>query len=62
MDYLLNRFKEATTWQGLIAIVTGLGVSLSPEMSAAIVSLGVAAFGLISIFIKERGAKDLSEK
>ncbi len=58
MDYLLNRLKEATTWQGLIAIITGLGVSLSPDMSAAVVTVGVALFGLVSVILKERGAND----
>lgn len=58
MDYMVQRLKEPTTWQGIVTIVTGFGVAISPELSASIVAVGVAAFGIVSVVIKERGAKD----
>ena len=62
MNYLLNRLKEASTWQGIIAIVTGFGVTLSPDLREAIASLGVALFALVSVVLKERGSDDVKRK
>jgi hypothetical protein len=58
MDYFLNRFKEASTWQGLITIVASFGVVVSPELSEAIIGGGVALFGIVSVVLKERGSED----
>lgn len=58
MEYLLNRFKEPSTWQGIIAIVASFGVALSPELAEAIIAGGVALFGLVSVVLKERGSED----
>jgi hypothetical protein len=49
---------ELSTWQGIIAIVTGFGVALSPELGEAIAILGVAVFGVVSVITKERGSDD----
>jgi ribosomal protein L11 len=58
MQYLINRLMELSTWQGIIAIVTGFGVALSPELGEAIATLGVAVFGVVSAITKERGSDD----
>lgn len=58
MQYLLKRLKELSTWQGIIAIVTGFGVSISPDLREAIATLGVAVFATVSIVLKERGSDD----
>lgn len=58
MDFLMQRLKEPSTWQGIIAIITGFGVALSPELSAAIISTAAAIFGVVSVILKERGAED----
>lgn len=58
MQYLINRLMELSTWQGIIATVTGFGVALSPELGEAIASLGVAVFGVVSVIMKERGSDD----
>jgi len=58
MQYLINRLMELSTWQGIIAIVTGFGVALSPELGEAIAILGVAVFGVASVIAKERGSDD----
>lgn len=49
----LARWKEASTWRGLIAVFTALGVSLSPEQITAIVSAGMGLAGLIGIFTSD---------
>jgi len=58
MDALFNRLKEVSTWQGIIAIVGGFGVAISPEMSGAIIAVATGVFALVSVILKERGADD----
>ena len=48
-DFILARGKEASTWRGLVALLTAVGVSISPEQGEAIVALGLATGLLISI-------------
>lgn len=50
MSYFLDRLKEESTWRGLIALATALGVKLRPEWQDAIVSAGLAGIGLINVF------------
>lgn len=54
MDYLISRLKEKSTWLGMLAIVTSFGVVISPELSAAIGTLGTGLAGLVLVIIKER--------
>lgn len=58
MNNLINRLKEVSTWQGVIGIVTGFGVAISPDLAEGIAAAGVAVFGLVSVVFKERGADD----
>ena len=51
MDTLFRYLKQPSTWQGIIGILTGFGIALSPEQGAAIVAAGVALIGVISVFI-----------
>jgi hypothetical protein len=52
--YLLERGKEASTWRGVIALLTAVGVSLSPEQGEAIIALGLAAIGAIGVFFADK--------
>lgn len=52
-DWILARLAEQSTWRGLIGLATAAGVAISPEQIAAIVSVGLAASGLINVFRKE---------
>jgi hypothetical protein len=54
MNYLLERLKEPSTWRGLLALTTALGVKLHPELQEAILSTGLALIGLINVFRVER--------
>ena len=54
MNWLINRLKELSTWQGIIAGLTALGVSISPELSKAIAGAGVAVFFLISVLVPDK--------
>lgn len=46
-DFLLNRFKEPSTWRGLTLVATAFGMNLSPDQSYAIASLGLALAGAV---------------
>lgn len=54
-SYLLERLKEASTWRGLTALLTAIGVALSPEQVNAIVSAGLALMGVLGVFTKDKG-------
>jgi len=54
MNWITERLKEKSTWLGAVTILTSFGVTLSPELSAAIISAGVAIAGLIFAITKEK--------
>ena len=54
MSYILERLKEISTYQGIIAMLTALGIIISPELSEAIASAGVGIFTLVSVLMKEK--------
>jgi sulfur transfer protein SufE len=51
-DQLGIAFSEASTWRGLVLIITALGVQLDPEQIDAIIAAGLALSGLIGVFWK----------
>lgn len=53
-EYILNRLKEPSSWRGIIALITAMGVQLAPDQVDAIVSLGLAVIGVINVFVKEK--------
>ena len=53
MQYFINRLKEASTWRGILAIVTACGVTISPELTDAIVGVGLAAMGVVGVFFPD---------
>ena len=54
MDYIIERLKEASTWRGIIAFLTGIGVVISQELSEAIIAAGLSLMGLIGAFTKDK--------
>lgn len=53
MAYILARLKEASTWRGIVAIVTACGVALSPDQVEAIVATGLALVGILGAFFPD---------
>lgn len=53
-DYLVNRAKEASTWRGIILLLTAVGVPIAPAMAEAIISVGLALAGAIGVFIADK--------
>lgn len=52
-DYLLTRLREASTWRGLVMLVTAAGVALSAAQTEAIIALGMAVAGMIGVFLPD---------
>ncbi|CAB4133879.1 hypothetical protein UFOVP263_34 [uncultured Caudovirales phage] len=48
--YLVARLSEASTWRGVIALLTAVGITLTPDQTSAIVSLGLALMGAVGVF------------
>lgn len=54
MKYILDRLAEASTWRGLIMILTSVGVTVNPDLVAPIVSIGTGAAGAVGVFFKDK--------
>ena len=52
--FLLARGKESSTWRGLVALLTAVGLTLSPEQSEAIVALGLSVIGALGVFTADK--------
>jgi hypothetical protein len=54
MKKILDYLKQPSTWRGLIALATAIGVALTPEQVEAVVTAGVSAVALIEVFRNEK--------
>lgn len=50
----LPDLTEASTWRGIVSIITVCGVAISPEQGTAIIAFGMATSGLIKVFFKDK--------
>ena len=53
----LLKLNQPSTWRGLISLLSGLGVAISPELVEHIVALAVSAFGIVEIVRSEKTGK-----
>jgi hypothetical protein len=53
-NFILARGREASTWRGIVALVTAAGIAISPEQGEAIVALGLAVIGAIGVFFADK--------
>lgn len=53
-DYLINRAKEASTWRGIILLLTAFGVPIAPAMADSIVAVGLAMTGLVGAITPDK--------
>jgi len=54
VEYVIARLKEASTWRGIIGLLTAAGISVSPEMLDRIVAAGMALMGVVGMFFKDK--------
>jgi hypothetical protein len=53
--------REASTWRGLVWLLTVSGVALRPDQVEAIVLAGMAIAGLLGVFLQDK-ARDPNER
>lgn len=52
--YLLDRFKEASTWRGLVMLGMAAGLKIDPALADQIIAGGVAVVGVLGALIPDR--------
>ena len=57
--YLMARLSEASTWRGIVALLTAAGVVLSPEQIESIIAAGLALIGLLGTLLPDRRQQKL---
>lgn len=57
MRYLLERLRERSTWLGLTATLTALGVGLDPTCLDQVATAGAALAGLILALMPDPPAR-----
>ena len=58
LDVLLNYLTQESTYVGITAILTAVGITLKPELAQAIVTCALGVFGLIKVIVNERTGRD----
>ncbi len=53
-DWIIARLREKSTWLGLVSLLGAAGLAISPELSASIVTAGLAIGGLVATVKKEK--------
>jgi hypothetical protein len=54
MVRLKTDFKEASTWRGLVAVITAIGIVLYPDRISEIVPAGLAIMGGIGMVMSDK--------
>ena len=54
MKYIMDRLSEPSSWRGIFAALTGVGIAISPDQAASFTALGLAIIGVIGVFTKDR--------
>lgn len=54
MDYIIARLSEPSTWRGIFAFLTGVGVAINPDQVAAYTATGLALIGLLGALTKDK--------
>jgi hypothetical protein len=52
LSFIKDRLKEPSTWRGLAAFATGMGVAISPAQAEAIIAAGFALVGILGTLSK----------
>lgn len=52
MKYIVERLQEASTWRGIIMLLTSLGVGVAPELITPIIAAGTGLAGVVGVVTK----------
>lgn len=53
-QFILDRLKEPSTWRGLAAIATSMGIIITPFQLEVIMSAGMAVIGAIGVLSPDK--------
>jgi len=57
-QYIIARLCEASTWRGIVGLITagcaGVGLTVSAELGAAIITVGMGIGSLVGILIGDK--------
>ena len=53
MSYLVARLKEKSTYSGILALLSAVGVAVDPEQFSAIAAAVMALVGVFEVFRRE---------
>ena len=56
VKFIIARLSEASTWKGIFLLLTAAGVTLKPELQAAITAVGLSLTGLVGIAVPDAAA------
>jgi len=56
LNWLGSRLSERSSWLGLTAILTSVGVTVSPDMQNIIIQMGIAIAGLVAFLTEDTAA------
>lgn len=54
MKFIIERLQEASTWRGIVMLLTAAGVTVSPELMPHIIATGTAVAGLLGVVTKDK--------
>lgn len=54
LTWLVDRLSEKSTYLGLGLLLSAAGLSVAPDLGQAVVAVGVAVAGLVSVLIKDK--------
>lgn len=52
MKWVIDQLKQASTWRGIVMMMTSFGIAVHPDMLEQIIAAGTGVAGLIGIFFK----------
>lgn len=61
MKQIINRLKERSTWLGVTAVISAVGIELAPEIKEQIIVIGIGIAGIISIITKDMELPEISK-
>jgi hypothetical protein len=54
MEYIIARLKERSTYSGILALLSALGLTIDPEQAASVVAVVMALVGVFEVFRREK--------
>jgi hypothetical protein len=61
VNWIINQLREASTWRGIVWLLTVSGVVLRPDQVEAIMLAGMTFAGLLGVFLKDK-VRDPNER